>query len=284
MLNTFVITDTDSNLPIDLANRLNIRQVPITIQFGDESFADNFEIHNPELFDRIDRTAKLPTTAAPSPAAFSTAFQAAFDAGADSIICVNVGSKISRTFESAVLAAEEFPGRKISVIDSEFVTMGQGFMAVAAAEALASGATHEEAVEIIQGHKGRLHLYGALSTLKYLALGGRVSNLAAGMATMLNIRPILTMVDGKLDVLEKVRTHKASLERLVELVVRSVEGKEIERASLIHVINLEDVKYLEGELRKRLQMPEEILVTDFGPGLFVHTGKGFVGAVLLTKE
>jgi len=284
MSKTHIITDTDANLPVDLAKKFNIRQVPITIQFGDESFADIYEIQNPSLFERIDKTGKLPTTAAPPPAAFSTAFSSAFDEGAETIICVCVGSKISRTYESALVAVDEFPEKKITVIDSEYVTLGQGFMVIAAAEALALGATHEEAVEIVKNHIGRLHLFGSLSTLKYLALGGRVSNLAAGMANIFNIRPILTMVDGKLDLLEKVRTHKASMDRLIELVIKSVDGKEIERFGIVHVLNLEDAHFLESRLRSQLNMPADVLIADFGPGLSVHTGKGFVGVVILTKE
>jgi DegV family protein with EDD domain len=284
MTNIRVITDTDSNIPVDLAKSLNIRQVPITIQFGQESFADNIEIQNPTLFERIDLTGKLPTTAAPSPSAFSLAFKSALEEGAESIICICVGSKISRTYESALLAVEEFPGKKITVIDSENVSLGQGFMVLAAAEALEAGATHEEAVQIVRNHLGRFHLFGSLSTLKYLALGGRVSNLAASMANMLNIRPILTMMDGKLDLLEKVRTRKAAMERMVDLIVQSVDGKPIERVGLIHVLNLEDAKILEEKLRSRLQMPDQVLLADFGPGLSVHTGKGFVGVVILTRE
>jgi DegV family protein with EDD domain len=279
-----VITDTDSNLPVELAKNFNIVQVPITIQFGDESFADNIEIQNPALFERIDKTGKLPTTAAPSPAAFSTAFQSAFDRGAESIICVCVGSKISRTYESALVATDEFPTRKITVIDSGYVTLGQAFMAIAAAEALALGATHEEAVDIAKSQIGRQHLFGALSTLKYLALGGRVSNLAASVGNMFNIRPILTMVDGKLDLLEKVRTRKAAMDRMVELIIKSVDDKEIERCGIIHVLNLEDAKILEGQLRSKLKMPDDVLIADFGPGLSVLTGSGFVGIVILTKE
>ncbi|MCX6055897.1 MAG: DegV family protein [Chloroflexi bacterium] len=284
MTKTHVITDTDSNIPPELAKALHISLVPITIQFGEESFADNIEIKNPELFERIDRLGKLPTTAAPSPAAFSKAFQTAFDDGAESILCICVGSKVSRTYESALVAVEEFPEKKITVIDSTFVSMGQGFMVISAAEALASGATHEEAVAAATALIPRMHLYASLSTLKYLALGGRVSNLAASMASMLSIRPILTMKDGKLDLLEKIRTRKAAMERLVELIVQAVDGKPIERICIIHVLNPEDARVLESELQKKLTLPESISTEDFGPGLSVHTGSGMIGAIILTGK
>ncbi len=279
-----VITDSDANLPQALAQKFGIRQVPITIQFGEESFADGVDIQNPELFERIDRSGKLPTTAAPSPAAFTESFREAFANGADSIICVTVGSKISRTYESALIAAEEFSDKKITVIDSGFLSMAQAYLALAAAEALQAGASHEEAVKKAESLKGRTHIYGSLSTLKYLALGGRVSNLAASMANMLNIRPILAMRNSKLDLLEKVRTRKAAMDRLVELVIAAVDGRPIEKVCFIHVLNPEDAATLEAELRKKLALPKEVLLVDFGPGLSVHTGAGTVGVIVVTRE
>ncbi len=279
-----VITDTDSNLPLEMAQKWNIQQVPITIQFGEESFADNLEIQNEELFARIDKLGKLPTTAAPSPAAFAKAFRAAFDTGAESVICVCVGSKVSRTYESALSAASDFTGKKITVIDSEHVSLAQGIMALAAAEAIAAGANHEEAVAKANSLKNRLVLYGSLSTLKYLALGGRVSTIAASMANMLNIRPILCMKNGKLDLLEKVRTRKAAMDRLVELVSQAVGNKSVETMYILHVLNLEDASVLEQKLREKIAVPEIVPHVAFGPGLSVHAGAGLVGVVALIRE
>ena len=284
MAKVHVITDTDANLPLDLAKQHNIVQVPITIQFGEESFEDCFQIDNKELFARIDRTGKLPTTAAPSPAAFAKAFKQAFDNGADSIICVTVGSKISRTHESALVAAAEMPDKKITIIDSGHLSLAQGFIAITAAEALAAGKSHEEAVRAAESLVTRAYLYGSLSTLKYLALGGRVSTIAASMANLLNIRPILTMQNNKLELLEKVRTHRVAMKRLVELLENAVGDRPIERAAILHVNNLADANHLEAELRKKLTLPADLLLVDFGPGLSVHAGAGMVGAVLVAKE
>ncbi len=281
---THVITDTDSNLPLDLAKKFNIVQVPITVQFGDESFKDCFEIDNPTMFARIDKTGKLPTTAAPSPASFSTAFHEAFASGADSIICVTVGSAISRTYESAVVAANDIPGRKITIIDSEHLSLAQGFVAITAAESLLSGASHDEAVAAARDLIPRTYLYGALATLKYLALGGRVSNLAANMGNLLNIKPILTMKNGKLDLLEKVRTNKVAMQRIVELAVNSVGIREIERAAILHVVNPSGAEELKSLLGRSIKLPAETLLVDFGPGLSVHTGSGMVGYALVAKQ
>jgi len=283
MATIHIITDTDSNLPLDLAKKFNIVQVPITVQFGEESYKDCFEIDNPAMFALIDKTGKLPTTAAPSPAAFSTAFHDAFASGADSIICVTVGSAISRTYESALVAANEIPDRKITVVDSEHLSLAQGFVAITAAEALLAGASHDEAVASARSLIPRTYLYGALSTLKYLALGGRLSNLAANMGNLLNIKPILTMKDGKLDLLEKIRTNKVAMNRLVELLVNSVANREIERVAILHVMNPSGAEELKSMLGQSINLPAETSLFDFGPGLSVHTGSGMVGCVLVAK-
>jgi len=176
-------------------------------------------------------------------------------------------SKISRTYESAITACEEFPGKLITVFDSEYLSLGQGFMAIAAAEAAAAGATHEEALQAARDVLPRLHLYGSLTTLKYLAMGGRIGKFPANMANLFDIRPVMTMIDGKLGMLEKVRTHRMAMNRLVQLLENSVKGKEIVRAGIAHVNNLEDAKLLESRLRADLPMPAEILIAEFTPGL-----------------
>jgi len=278
-----VITDTDSSLPSTLAARYNIVQVPITVQFGDETYESGVNMDDRLLFQKIDALQKLPTTAAPSPAAFTTVFEEAFKNRADSIVCVTVGSKISRTYDSAVAAAGEFAGRVITVIDSDCLSLGQGFSVLAAAEAVESGASHEEVVSIARSVLSRVHVYGTLTTLKYLAMGGRIGHLSANMAGIFDIRPVMTMIDGKLGLLEKVRTHRAAMRRLVELLEKSVNGKTIERAGIVHVNNSVDAALLEAHLRADLPMPAEIITAEFSPGLSVHGGSGLVAAVLVTK-
>ncbi len=284
MLPIAVITDTDSSLPAAIAAQYDIQQVPINIHFGQETLRAEMDINDAEAFVRIDREGKLPTTSAPTPGQFAIAYQNAFDAGAASVLCFCVSSEISGTYNAALTARGLMPDRDITVIDSRTLSMGQGFMALVAAEVIRQGASKEEAIAAAESLRRRSHVYAALATLKYLAMSGRVGHLAAGMANLLNIKPILTVRNGKLDMLEKVRTQHKAWERVIELTAESLQGHPIERMAIIHVNAPEKAHEFEAQLCEHLTCPENIITADFTPGLSVHSGAGVVGVVAVAAE
>lgn len=278
-----IVTDTDASLPVEIAARYGIRQVPITVHFDEETYTTGVDIDDARLFELVDQRNKLPTTSAPSPSAFANAFQAAFDEGADAVVCVCVSSKVSATYNSALNACDLLPGRDITVIDSLSLSMGQGFMALAAAECVDAGGSKADVLRVIEETGKRVHLYAVLPTLKYLALSGRVGKFVAGMADTLNIKPVLTINDGKLDLLEKIRTRKKAVERMLELTRQSLDGKPVERASIIHINNPEGARELQKLLREQIACPDEMITTQFTPGLSVHAGSGVVGLVVIEQ-
>jgi DegV family protein with EDD domain len=278
-----IITDTDSSLPASLAAQHHIRLIPITVHFGEEIYTTGVDLDDAKLFELIDARKKLPTTSAPPPGAFVKAFEQAFAEGADQILCICVSSKISATYQAAMSACETFPGKDITVIDALNLCMAQGFMALAAAEAAARGAGKDEILGIITDLQSHVHVYAALPTLKYLAMGGRMGKLAAGIADTLNIKPVLTSRDGKLELLEKVRTLKKAEQRLIELAHAAAAGKKITHVALIHVNNARGVLSLFAQLKAGLGITVEPILADFTPGLSVHAGSGVVGFVLVTE-
>lgn len=278
-----LITDTNSSLPADISKKYNIVQIPIHIQFGEETYITGKTIDDRKLFELIDERKVLPTTAAPSPGAFEVAFQEAFDQGADEVICICCSSVVSATFNAAQMATENFPKGKISVVDSLQLSLAEGFQVLTAAEAIENGASRDEALALIEDLRAKTHVFAALPTLKYLAMGGRMGKLAAGLADTMEIKPILTVQEGKLDLLEKIRTLRKAKQRLLELAKDSTAGFEIKRIGLIHVNNEKTVYDLFESLKTVLPINTEPIIAEFTPGLSVHAGSGVIGFVLVTE-
>jgi DegV family protein with EDD domain len=279
-----LITDTDSSLPLDLAKEYNIVEIPIIVQFGEESFRDVYDIDNAAVFARVDREGKLPSTAAPSPGKFVEAYQTAFKAGADQILCLTISSEMSAVYTAACRAAEMFRDKTIKVVDSRTVAFGEGLMVLEAAKAIASGADIDEAITAAVDLRNRTHLYAALSTLKYLAMSGRVGHVAAGFGSLLEIKPILTLRNEKLELLERIRTQGKSWARVIELVIEASGGCAAEQIAILHVNAHEAASQFEQLVRAALTCPAEIRHVEMTPGLSIHTGAGLVGIVLVTKK
>src|SRR5512139_1507818 len=222
------VTDTDCSLPEDIAARYHIQQVPITVQFGEESYLTGVNIDDTALFERVDRENKLPSTAAPSPGQFLEVYEKALAAGAETILCFTVSSAVSATYNNAVNARQLLPERDITVIDTQSLSLGQGFIVMAAAEAAQRGTSKDDCLALAQDVAQRTHLFAALATLKYLAMSGRVGSIAAGMASLLSIKPLLTIQDGKLELLERIRTQKKAWSRVIALAAQAANGKPIE--------------------------------------------------------
>lgn len=279
-----IITDTDASLPKAVSERYGIQQVPITVNFGAEVLKTGIDIDDAGLFARVDREGTLPTTAAPAPGDFTTAYENAFENAAETVLCFCVSSEISATYGAAVAARQTMPDRDIQVVDTLNLTMGQGYMVLAAAEAARDGKPVPEILSIVDQIRARSHMYAVLPTLKYLAMSGRVGSLAAGFAEVISIKPILTVRDGKLDLLERVRTLQKAWKRAIELSSEAVGTNKVEQMSIVHVNAESEAKEFYNQLSQVVSFSGEVLFAELTPGLSVHSGAGMVGVCLVVSE
>lgn len=223
--------------------------------------------------------APFPTTAAASPGVFGQAYQAAFDADADSIVCVTVSSDLSGTFKSATIAAASLPSRDIRVVDSRSASMGHGMLAQVGAEMAAEGRSAAEIAAALEETKGRIDLFVALDTLEYLRRGGRISGARAAMGTMLSIKPIITVTEGIVEQAERVRTRITARERCLELLT----ARPMERASVLHTTNADVEAFHAAFLERSGLDPALVQVRTVGPSVGPHLGPGCVGAVAVYR-
>ncbi len=278
-----IITDSDSSLPDDLCVRYAIRQVPINLHIGGDTYETGVDIDDCSLFEKLKTIKDYPTTSAPSPAAYAKVFKAAILEGAQSIICICVSRKVSSSYDSAILASQMFQ-HDIVVIDSQNLSMSMGFMVLSAAEIRMNGASKEDVLEHIENVKKRVHTFAVLPSLKYIALSGRLNKFSATMADAFDIKPILTIQDGALEGISRQRTVNKAVEKMLELVNLSCTGKTIERGAIIHSNSPEKALQLRERISAIYSGVDPFILAEFTPGLSVHTGPGTIGITIMTKS
>lgn len=210
-----VVTDSTSDIPRDLAKAAGIEVVPLTIRFGPEIYADDVDLSGEAFYDKLRTSPVIPTTSAPSPGAFLEVYRRAIQRGMQ-VISIHISGEVSATYNSAVLAALEFPGR-VHVVDSRNVSMAVGLVALRAAAAARAGAGIDAIRAIVEDLLPRAHLYAVLGTLENLRRGGRLGRAATFLGTVLQVKPVLTVSNGVVSPVEKVRLINRALERLVEI-------------------------------------------------------------------
>jgi DegV family protein with EDD domain len=283
MPNVAIVTDSASDLPPALAAELGIRVVPLVVSFGTQSFRAGVDLSTADFWARmLAPDAPFPTTAAAAPGAFAEAFSAVFAAGADAVVCVTVGSRLSGTFAAAEIGAREHPLREIHLVDSASASMGVGLLAMIGAEEAAAGAPGREIAATLRERARDLDLFVALDTLEYLRRGGRLSAARAAIGTMLSVKPIITVVDGQVETAERVRTRARARERVIELVT----ARPVERIAILQTVT-DDIDGFRDEVVRRLPGgvdPAQVSIETVGPSVGPHLGPGAVGAAFLLRR
>jgi DegV family protein with EDD domain len=274
MANIAIVTDTSSDLTLEQAAASDVRLVPLTVTFGDETFEAVTELSNEDFYAKLTAPgAPLPRTAAPNPAQFEAAYRDAFDNGAEGVVCVTLSEKLSATYSSAVQAAAAFEAGQVEVLDSLVTTLSQGMIVRRAAELAQSGASRGEVVDLVQDLIGRTELIFAPETLEYLQKGGRIGRASALVGTMLAIKPILTVVDGEVTSLDRKRTSAKARARMLELA----GAQDVESALVLHTA-ADGVEDFRDAVAAATGLPaDSIEIGLTGPVAGTHVGPGMVG-------
>ena len=213
-----VVTDSGSDLSMEVRQRLAINVVPLTVQFGSDIYKDGEEISVSEFYAKLKAESEMPSTCQPSPADFVAMYEAIAQPG-DTIISVHLSSKMSGTYQSAVLASTMLDSDiQVKVVDSKSASMGLGLVAATAAQGVQAGKDLDEILADVQQAVDQLQVYFVVDTLEYMKKNGRIGLASALVGTMLNIKPILTLVDGEVAPFEKIRGKAKALKRVRELV------------------------------------------------------------------
>lgn len=275
-----VVTDSACDLPESICAELGIEVVPLSIRFGDEELCDRTELTTGEFWRRLPTVPQLPETAAPSVGAFETVFRRLADEGATGIICINLSSGLSATMQSAQLGAKALEGLcPVEIIDSECASMGIGLLVLHAARRANEGASLEEITAEVLDQRGRTHALFTVDTLEYLRKGGRIGGAQAFLGSVLSIKPVITVVDGKVEPFGKVRTRSKAL----KFIVDHVGQQEIEELCVLqgNAADLEEFRGLVAAITPAGQTPIE---AEIGPVVGVHTGPGIIGLVWRSKS
>lgn len=271
-----IVTDSTADLTQEQQQAAGITVVPLNVHFGDQVFRDHVDLTTDEFFRRLKASPQLPRTSQPSVGAFEETFRKLRESG-DEIVSVHLSSKVSGTFNSALMAAQAVDKDWIEVVDSLSTSMALGFIALEGANLARAGRDRKAVAERLRSLVPKARVICVVDTLTYLERGGRIGKARALLGSLLNVKPILQLKDGEVVPLGRARGRPQALSRLVELLARDGQVKQL---AIMHGGAQADAE----QLRERVASSYpglDILLTETGAVLGTHTGPGVIGFTYL---
>jgi DegV family protein with EDD domain len=274
MKRVVVVTDSTATVPKDLVQELDIQVVPTLLIFGNQTFRDGVDITPGDVYRRLRASKQIPTTAALSVGDFLRVYAAA-GREASGIVSIHMSPDLSATHNVALTASQLVDDTPIRVLNCHTAAMGQGFAVLEAARSAAAGATLDEVVSRVEEVASKVNLLFALDTFEYLHRGGRIGGAAALVGTMLQVKPVLYLDDGRVDVFAKPRTKRKAIRLILQHMAERVSDRP-PHAAVFHA----DAPSEAEDLRQRVAEGfscVELYVTEFTPVMGAHTGPGLLG-------
>ncbi len=276
-----IVTDSVANLPVEISQAHNIYVIPQIINWEGQSLLDQVDISSEEFYRRLPLSKELPKTSQPSPGQFTEHFQRVAE-GADSIVAVFVSRELSGTIQSAHLGAEAMGDYPIEIVDSRSASLGLGLLALAAARRAAAGNDYQEVAAYVRGLVPRMRVMFVVDTLEYLHKGGRIGGAKRLVGSVLSIKPVLHLEDGKIEPLASIRTKTKAIEHMLDVVLGEMKGKKDVHAGVIHAAAPEDARYVADRVRSEAA-PQELIINEMSPAIGANVGPGLVGMGYYTE-
>lgn len=276
-----IVIDSTSDVTQDIIDKYDLKVVPLTVNFENESYLDKVELSTSEFFHKLVNSEKLPTTSQANPGAFVEAFSEVLMEG-DQVLGIFVASEFSGTYDSARIAKDMIGNDNIRLVDSKSVCLGTFSLILEAIELVNKNKSIDEIVDELEKVKGKIVAVAGLDTLKYLEKGGRLSKGQAVVGTLLNIKPILEIKDGKLEVIEKIRGKNKTIKWIDEWIEKNNFDLSNKTVLLFYAQNYEQLKALRETIEEKYKI-KNIIEQEIGAVIGTHAGPGVLGIGFLNK-
>lgn len=277
-----IFADSTSDLPKEWVDQHDIGIVPLYAVFGDESLKDGVDIVPEELYERVKTEGRLPKTAAPSPADFMACFGPYIEEGCD-ILFISLSSELSSTYQNALLAASEYPDGRVTVFDSLNLSTGIGLQVFKAVRAVKEGLSVPEIVDRLTQIRPQVDTEFVIDTLDYLYMGGRCSGMQNLIGSLLKIRPVIKVTDGKMTPAYKVRgKREKAMDQMLSNALSKTDEMDNDIIVVVHSMCEDDALYLQKVLQEKTNAKEVVLATA-GCVISSHCGPKTIG-IIYTKS
>ena len=270
-----IVTDSTAYLPKELVNQYGIPIAPLVVIWSGETLRDDIDIKPGEFYQRLQTAKEMPSTSQPPIPEFTGIFEKLHGEGYE-ILAVLISQHLSGTIASAEQAKQALPEATIEIFNSESTAMAMGFQVLAAVRAAKEGASLAECLAVAEKARANSGIIFAVDTLEFLHRGGRIGGASRYLGTALQLKPLLTLQEGKIEALERVRTKKKAHARLSDIVVERLAGKPNIRLATLHANALEDATALLEQTSERLNVVEKVF-SEVSPVIGTHVGPGTVG-------
>lgn len=282
MSNVAIITDSTAYLPNEMVEKYGISVAPQVLIWGEETLRDGVDIQPAEFYTRLSTADVMPTTSQVAVKDFKELYESLLAQGKD-ILAILVSDKLSGTISSATQALEFFPDAHIEITNSQGVAMMLGFVVLEVARAAEQGASLAECKALAEDLKQRTGVVFAVDTLEFLHRGGRIGGASRFLGTVLQLKPILEVRDGRVEAVERVRTKNKAHNRLIEILVERTQGSKTIKLATLHASAHEDAKALLKAAQAQLGNVDETIFSEVSPVVGTHAGPGTVGLAYLIQ-